>query len=85
MSYKKKSLHLIYEMIPLKYHVIEQSVALLTFVDDWRKVMKKLIVVLMLLSFVLAGGSLAAAFDCPDCPGGICDGTGPHGPNGPKK
>jgi hypothetical protein len=47
--------------------------------------MKKLIVVLMLLSLVLAGGSLATACDCVDCPGGICDGTGPHGPNGPKK
>jgi hypothetical protein len=46
--------------------------------------MKKLIVVLMLLCSVLAGGSLATACDCVDCPGGICDGTGPHGP-GPKK
>ena len=47
--------------------------------------MKKLIVILMLFSLVLAGGSLATACDCVDCPDGICDGTGPHGPNGPKK
>jgi hypothetical protein len=47
--------------------------------------MKKLIVVLMLLSLVLAGGSLATAGDCPGCPDDCVCGGGPCGPQGPKK